>query len=87
VAVEKIMRFLRDERLEITSENANMILACERCSRPITSGRFCRECKDNLGRSLKKEFNIPEGNKVDRDDKPKDKDGDKMFTATRRPRE
>lgn len=58
VSVEKIMRFLRDERLEINSENSNLVLECESCGRPIKSGRFCEECKNNITYRMKKEFGI-----------------------------
>lgn len=81
VAVEKIMKFLKEERLQISSENANLLLECEKCSRPINMGRFCQHCKEDLKNSLRKEFGL---------DKPKGlpqeapKTKDQMFTATRR---
>ncbi|MCK9217302.1 MAG: MerR family transcriptional regulator [Firmicutes bacterium] len=58
VSVDKIMRFLREERLEISSENVNLILECESCSRPIKSGRYCEECKAKLAGEMRREFGI-----------------------------
>lgn len=43
VSVEKIMRFLREGRLEIV-EGSNIVLECERCKRSIRTGRFCNDC-------------------------------------------
>lgn len=83
VSVEKIMRFLRDERLEIASNSDNLFLECERCGRPIPSGRFCPACKSNLETSLKREFGI--GQKKT-EDKPalRSDDNDRMYTANRK---
>ncbi len=83
ISVDKIMRFLRDERLEITGDDSNMILECERCSKAIKTGRFCDHCKDDMASGFKKEFGI--GNKPEpRQEPDKKSDRDKMFTATRR---
>lgn len=60
VSVDKIMRFLREERLEISSENANMILECEKCGVPIKTGRYCERCKADLTNEMKREFGIGE---------------------------
>ena len=48
VSVEKIKMFLREGRLEIT-EDSNVILECERCGKAIRTGRFCKECQNELG--------------------------------------
>ncbi len=82
VTVEKIMRFLREERLEIKSENSNMVLECERCGRAINSGRFCENCKGQMNKDFKREFGL---DRKEPEPKPQPKaDRDKMFTATRR---
>ncbi|MFZ5353334.1 MAG: TIGR03826 family flagellar region protein [Bacillota bacterium] len=82
VSVEKIMRFLRDERLEIVSGEGNMILECERCSKAIKTGRFCETCKDELATGLKKEFGLNQPAARPTSEKRPDKD--QMYTATRR---
>lgn len=58
VSVEKIMKFLREERLELSSENANLLLECESCGRPIKSGRYCEECKNQIASEMKREFGL-----------------------------
>lgn len=84
VTVEKIMRFLREERLEIKSENNNLLLECERCGRPITSGRFCDNCRGQINKEFKREFGL-ERKAPEPKPQPKPKsEKDKMYTATRR---
>ncbi|ADQ41183.1 Flagellar operon protein YvyF [Caldicellulosiruptor acetigenus I77R1B] len=48
VSPEKILRFLKEERLEIVGES-NIILECERCGKAIKTGRLCDECKKEVG--------------------------------------
>lgn len=81
VSIEKIMRFLREERLELTSDSDNLILECERCHVPIKSGRFCDSCKNDLDKGFKKEFGI--GQKKEPAPLPKKATEEKMYTITR----
>ena len=53
VSIEKIKRFLKDGRLEITNKDGNMLLACENCGKAITTGRFCAECERELAMGLR----------------------------------
>ncbi len=39
---EKILQFVRDGRLK--SKGFTGVLACERCGKSISSGRFCEDC-------------------------------------------
>ncbi len=48
MGVEKIKRFLKEGRLEITDDYGNMVLECESCGKSIKSGRFCAECERDL---------------------------------------
>ncbi|MEA4845814.1 MAG: TIGR03826 family flagellar region protein [Clostridiaceae bacterium] len=82
VSVEKIMRFLREERLEIKSENSNLMLECEKCGRPIKSGRFCENCKNQLNKDFRREFGMDKGAASQRPQTKSEKE--KMYTATRR---
>ncbi len=50
-----ILEFLREGRLELKEPSA--VLTCERCGKPITMGRMCKECLVVLERDLKKGFN------------------------------
>lgn len=82
VSVEKIMRFLREERLEIKSDNCNLLLECEKCGRPISSGRFCENCKGQINKEFRREFGL---DKKDPGQNARTKlDKEKMYTATRR---
>lgn len=58
VSVDKILRFLKEERLEITSDNVNLILECESCGRPIKTGKYCEQCKVKLSSEMRREFGI-----------------------------
>jgi flagellar operon protein (TIGR03826 family) len=84
VSTEKIMRFLKEERLQVNSENPNMLLECETCSRPITTGRFCQNCKNDLHTSLRKEFGLDKKPSVPDDDGLRTHSKEQMYTATRR---
>lgn len=84
VATDQIMRFLREERLQISSDNENMLLECETCGRPITTGRFCHNCKDNLKNALRKEFGLDKPVAPPEDDFKQRPEKEKMYTATRR---
>jgi flagellar operon protein (TIGR03826 family) len=57
ISVEKIRRFLKDGRLEITGDDGNMILECENCGKSIKSGRFCDDCERNLASGFKSAAN------------------------------
>lgn len=83
VDVEKIMRFLREERLQVSSDNPNLLLECERCGVPINMGRFCQGCKDNLQNSFRKEFGLDKKEEVKEEIRNRT-EKDKMYTASRR---
>ncbi|HRS20182.1 MAG TPA: MerR family transcriptional regulator, partial [Clostridia bacterium] len=82
VTVEKIMRFLREERLEIKSENCNLMLECERCGRAIKTGRFCENCKEQINKGFMREFGLDRKGLEPRPQTKADKE--RMYTATRR---
>jgi flagellar operon protein (TIGR03826 family) len=82
VTVEKIMRFLREERLEIKSENCNLLLECEKCGRSIKTGRFCEKCKEQINKDFRREFGMDKDKPVQRPQYRAEKE--KMYTATRR---
>lgn len=50
-----ILDFLREGRLEL--KEASPGLPCERCGRPIRSGRYCQDCIQDMTRELKKGLN------------------------------
>ncbi|HEX2924830.1 MAG TPA: MerR family transcriptional regulator [Ruminiclostridium sp.] len=53
VSVEKIKMFLKEGRLEIT-EDSNIVLECERCGKSIRTGRFCRECQNEVSGDIER---------------------------------
>lgn len=44
VETRQIKKWLREERLEITS-STSWFLDCERCGKPIKSGKYCDKCR------------------------------------------
>ncbi|KKC30422.1 flagellar protein [Caldanaerobacter subterraneus subsp. pacificus DSM 12653] len=56
VSAKKIMDFLKEGRLILSPSNVNIGLKCERCGKPILSGRFCDECKLELAKELTKGY-------------------------------
>lgn len=44
VSRTKIMNYIKEERLEVTSDSKAMI-TCKNCGKPITTGVFCADCK------------------------------------------
>lgn len=55
VTINQIKRYLKEERLEIVGDNKGF-LRCEKCGKPLNSGRLCDACyKEDLILS-KKEY-------------------------------
>jgi len=51
VETKKIIQFLREGRLEVKDET-NLILDCERCGKPIKTGRFCEKCSKEMEKEM-----------------------------------
>lgn len=47
-----ILEFLKQGRLELS--RPSLAYVCERCGRPITTGRYCQNCINTLDREMKK---------------------------------
>ncbi|MDF2586979.1 MAG: hypothetical protein K0S41_820 [Anaerocolumna sp.] len=58
VSVQQIRKWVREERLEFTADSI-IGVDCEICGTLIKTGRFCKNCKDNLAMKLGKAFNKP----------------------------
>lgn len=52
ISPQQILRYLREERLEIFSQSDKYIL-CEMCGCMIKTGRFCDRCKQTINNELK----------------------------------
>lgn len=51
VSSDVIIRYLREGRIEVADGSA-IEIPCERCGRPIKSGRFCDSCISSLSNEL-----------------------------------
>lgn len=60
VPAKKIIRFLREGRLILSKENVNIFLTCERCDKPIRSGRYCKECAEEFKEKLSVKQDVPQ---------------------------
>lgn len=56
VSVERITKFLKEGRLEIT-QSSGIMLKCEKCGRPIPGGRLCKACSSQLKNDLQGSYN------------------------------
>lgn len=80
VDTKKILKFLREGKLEITDNSPNLILDCERCGAPIKTGKFCNKCISEMEREFRGAVssNIPAARK------DLGKSSDRMYIAERR---
>ena len=69
----QIRQWIREERLEFSE--GSMELGCEKCGKPITSGRFCPACKASMANSL---GNVYQSQAPVKNDKPDPSGGPKM---------
>lgn len=47
VPIQQLKRWIRQERLSF-SRDSGVTIDCEKCGKPILTGRYCRECKHSL---------------------------------------
>ncbi|MEE3393063.1 MAG: flagellar protein [Lachnospiraceae bacterium] len=48
VPVQIIKKWIREERLVLVSPDSGINLRCEKCGKPILTGRFCENCKKKM---------------------------------------
>ncbi|WP_352418278.1 TIGR03826 family flagellar region protein [Proteiniborus sp.] len=82
VDTKKILKFLREGKLEIRDDSPNLLLDCERCGAPINTGRFCSKCVNEMEREFKSAIS---GN-ASSTKKDLGKNSDKMYIAERHKR-
>lgn len=51
VPMQQIKKWVREERLSFTKDSG-VSIECEKCGRPILTGRFCPGCKQSMANSL-----------------------------------
>lgn len=56
VTVNQIRQWIKEERLVLTSSSDVVGINCESCGRPITTGRLCKSCKNQVSRDLTQAF-------------------------------
>lgn len=54
VSRKEILEYLRQEKLELKNESSE--ISCQRCGKPIKSGRMCPACARELKEGLTKGF-------------------------------
>ena len=75
VSVKQIKQWIREDRLVLSEPGADGIV-CEKCGKPIRSGRFCAKCKDKMANNLSATISRPAPS--ENLEKKASKDGNKM---------
>ena len=48
ISYEKIMKFVREGRLQIRAANGEYVNFCEKCGAEITKGKLCESCESHI---------------------------------------
>ncbi|MBS4025737.1 MAG: MerR family transcriptional regulator [Clostridia bacterium] len=56
IVEKKVMRYLREGRLQLVPGQTGIMLSCERCETIIYLGRYCDKCADEISRGFKSGF-------------------------------
>ncbi|ABZ83374.1 conserved hypothetical protein [Heliomicrobium modesticaldum Ice1] len=75
---DTILHFIKEGRIE-ASQMSGASLQCDSCGAPITSGRYCNKCQEDLARDLQRLTGGAKEKTPAREIKNRPKD--KMFTA------
>ena len=59
VTVKQIKQWIREERLILSSPSPDGIL-CEKCGKPICTGKLCDDCKKEVANGFQEAFKKPE---------------------------
>ena len=59
VSMKKIRQWIKEERLELSDPLLSGIV-CEKCGKPICTGRYCDGCKSSMANNLKSAFEKPQ---------------------------
>lgn len=59
VSTKQIRQWVRQERLILSSATVAGIV-CEKCGRPIRTGRFCKDCKASMANELENAYAKPQ---------------------------
>lgn len=56
ISIERITKYLKEGRLEV-APSSGITIECEKCGKPITTGRYCKACSGQLESDLKGTYN------------------------------
>ena len=48
ISYEKIMKYVREGRLQVLSSNGDYVRFCEKCGATISKGKFCADCEGHI---------------------------------------
>lgn len=61
VPIQQLKRWIREERLSF-SKDSGVVIQCEKCGAAILTGRFCKECKRTMTKSLESLYSTAASN-------------------------
>ena len=76
VEKDTIMKFVKDDRLVAEGINVDWKHECERCGKPISHGRFCASCQNELVDGFS-----GDSKKKDKKKKKKHNKSERMYTS------
>lgn len=68
IPIPVIKRWVKEERLSFVA-GSGITLDCERCGKPILTGRYCERCKGEMSKALGGVYKAPEPTAEKKQDK------------------
>jgi predicted amidophosphoribosyltransferase len=78
-----ILHLLKEGRLILDNPEAECLLVCDLCKKPISSGRFCKDCKDKVAFTMNQSLGGKKPDEPPRNDIKASKHTAKMHTSIR----
>ena len=84
--VEKhiILQLLKEGRLILDNPDAEGLLLCDICKKPINTGRMCKECKDKVSKTMGKSVGMDKPSEPESSNVSASKHNAKMHTRVKR---
>ncbi len=54
ISIEKIKKYLREDRLIAVNNASASLLDCQKCGKPISSGNYCEDCRKQIEIELRR---------------------------------
>ena len=48
ISYEKLMKYVKEGRLQIKTDDGGFVMFCEKCGAMISKGRFCKGCENHI---------------------------------------